>query len=315
MKKNALLIIGMTLATGATVALATIITSPSYQFLAVWVGGSGAAAASSSYQNTGSFGQPVAGAAAVSTNYKLHGGFIQQFPVSESGTSTASVDLGQAVTVTVNPPSGLIIASLPGGSFTEAVTVTAQIPVSFAAASSNIASLNGTQVGVDLINDKSLTAQKPVTITFHYRDSDIQGMEESRLRVAYYIPSEGRWVPVESTVDAANNTITTQHGVFGLLRVVEMLPASKAGAAFVYPNPFRPAKGHTQMHFTQLPEGAPLRLFTLAGELVRELPTDNAGEAVWDGRNGGGELVVSGVYLVHIRYGSETQTLKIAVER
>ena len=315
MKKITAALIFTAFATGVSVTLATIITSPSYQFLAVWVGGSGSAATSTSYKHTGSIGQPMGGTATTSANYKLHGGFIQQFPLSQSGTSSASVNPGQAATLTINPPSGSISISIPVGTFDEAVTVTASIPTSFAVANSNLASLNGTQVGVELASDKSLQLQQPVTVTLHYRDFDIQGMDESRLRVAYYIPSEGRWVPLDSTIDAANNSITARAGITGIFRIVEMTAASDAQSVFVYPNPLRFGRGHTEMHLTKLPEGVTVQIFTLAGELVRDLRTDATGEARWDGKNGDGESVASGTYLALVKNGSDTKTLKLAVER
>lgn len=315
MKKITATLIFAIFATGVSVTLATIITSPTYQFLAVWIGGSGAAATSASYKNTGSIGQPMGGAAITSANYKLHGGFIQQFPLSESRTSSASVNTSQTVTLTVNPPSGLISATVSAGTFGEAVTVTAQVPSSFAPTNSNITSLSGTQVGLELTSDKSLQPQKLITVVLHYRDSDIQGMDETRLRVAYYIPSEGRWVPLDSTVDAANNTITTRAGSFGIFQIVQMSPASGLEEAFVYPNPLRPGRGDTEMHLTKLPEEATVNIFTLAGELVREISTDNTGEAIWDGLNGDGDTVASGVYLALIKHGADTKTLKLAVQR
>ena len=315
MKKIVPAFIFMIVATGVSVTLATIITSPSYQFLAVWVGGSGSAATSASYKNTGSIGQPMGGAATTSTNYKLHGGFIQQFPLSESGTSSASVNPSQGVTLAINPPSGLISVSMPAGTFGEAVTVTLLIPTSFAVGTSNIASLNATGVGVEWSNDKSLQLQQSVTMTLHYRDSDIQGMNESRLRLAYYIPSENRWVPVDSTVDLANNTITARAGIMGIFQIVEMTAETGVGSAFVYPNPLRFGRGQTEMHLTKLPEGVTVRIFTLAGELVRDLRTDVTGEAIWNGKNGDGDGVASGTYLALVKSGSDTKTLKLAVER
>lgn len=59
-----------------------------------------------------------------------------------------------------------------------------------------------------------------------------------------------------------------------------------------YPNPYIIKYGHETVRFNY--SGlAEVRIFTLAGELVREIPIN--GE--WDGRNADGEAVASGIYL------------------
>ena len=59
-----------------------------------------------------------------------------------------------------------------------------------------------------------------------------------------------------------------------------------------YPNPYIIRFGNEKVRFNY--SGlAEIRIFTLAGELVREIPVN--GE--WDGRNSAGEMVASGVYL------------------
>jgi hypothetical protein len=53
-------------------------------------------------------------------------------------------------------------------------------------------------------------------------------------------------------------------------------------------------------------------IFTVAGELIKEI---KAGDQ-WDGRNEGGELVASGIYLFYTRVPSgESAVGKIAVIR
>ena len=83
----------------------------------------------------------------------------------------------------------------------------------------------------------------------------------------------------------------------------------------IYPNPFRPAKGHTVMHFDNLPAGAHLRLYALAGEKVNDLTADTAGHAVGNGVNQAGQEAASGVYLVYVEGGSDKKVFKVAVQR
>ena len=59
-----------------------------------------------------------------------------------------------------------------------------------------------------------------------------------------------------------------------------------------YPNPYVIRYGNETVRFNY--SGlAQIRIYTLSGELVREIPVN--GE--WDGRNASGETVASGLYL------------------
>lgn len=299
--------------------MAAIFTGPSFHVPALRLGGAGGNAASSSYKTTASLGQPLAGAALTSTNYKLQGGLIPQTlsaGVLAADTATKQLDPSQSNTVTLRTSSGVTITlEIPANAFSEAVTLTARLPSSFAAAVSNIASLKGTNVGVEITTDKSLQPQKTISLVFTYQDADVQGLTEDRLVVAYYDETGGRWVPIPSTADPANNKVTGRTNHFTVFQVVELAPAPALNAAFVYPNPLRPGQGHTQMNLTNLPADTRILIFTPTGEKVRELTTDNTGRAAWDGLNEDGEKVASGVYLALIRKGSEKETVKIAVER
>jgi hypothetical protein len=83
----------------------------------------------------------------------------------------------------------------------------------------------------------------------------------------------------------------------------------------IYPNPLLSSHGETEMNFANLPAGARLRIYTLAGELVRDLSADTFGTAVWNGQNKSGHAVASGTYLVYVQGAGATKTLKVAVQR
>ena len=70
----------------------------------------------------------------------------------------------------------------------------------------------------------------------------------------------------------------------------------------VYPNPFKPYDGKadtgdygTGIIFDNLTEDCTLKIFNLAGELVREL--NGTGKVQWDAKNSSGKEVASGVYI------------------
>src|SRR5262249_15818257 len=83
----------------------------------------------------------------------------------------------------------------------------------------------------------------------------------------------------------------------------------------IYPNPMRPTLGHTGINFDQLPPGARLRIYTLAGEKVNDLAANAVGHATWDGKNQSGKNGGSDVYVVYVQGAGETKTLKVAIQR
>lgn len=72
-------------------------------------------------------------------------------------------------------------------------------------------------------------------------------------------------------------------------------PAEPARRLASAPNPFRPAGGGS-VAFLDAEPGSVVRIYTLGGTLVRELPS--GGDPTWDGRDAQGRTVPSGIYLV-----------------
>jgi len=72
--------------------------------------------------------------------------------------------------------------------------------------------------------------------------------------------------------------------------------------AHVYPNPFMPSKGHSRVIFKGLTRHTKLRIFDLAGHLVFQGEKDTPdGIFEWNGLNGAGEKVASGMYFYIIK--------------
>jgi len=95
-----------------------------------------------------------------------------------------------------------------------------------------------------------------------------------------------------------------------------------------YPNPFNAttAISYQQSAISnQLsadggrPSAVTLRVYNIAGQLVRTLIDEKQGagdhSVLWDGRNGKGEMVGSGVYLYRLRVGSEILSRKMVLLR
>jgi len=88
-------------------------------------------------------------------------------------------------------------------------------------------------------------------------------------------------------------------------------PTPNLQTVAVVPNPYRGNEawdrpGGTEVHFINLPPNARIRVYTIAGDLVRELThTDTVRDFErWDLKNGNGKDVASGIYLYRIEAGS-----------
>ncbi len=91
-----------------------------------------------------------------------------------------------------------------------------------------------------------------------------------------------------------------------------IVPAQDLSEVRAYPNPFVLGEGTETLTFDRLPYRAKIRIFTVAGELVREINSQDT----WDGRNDAGQLVSGGVYLFYVTGPSGDKAIgKIAVIR
>jgi len=92
---------------------------------------------------------------------------------------------------------------------------------------------------------------------------------------------------------------------------------SALSAGRVYPNPWRADRhAHFHMVFDGLPARATLHLYTLSGQQIKTLVTDESGKALWDRTNGAGQSVASGVYLYTVADGAgRTSVGKLAIIR
>jgi hypothetical protein len=111
--------------------------------------------------------------------------------------------------------------------------------------------------------------------------------------------------------------VTNAAGVSGSLDFLFRGPvlASDLSMARAYPNPFLPFEGQAFMSLDTIPAGTSVKIYTIHGELVRDLVASASGEAQWDGTNDAGEKVASGVYFALLSTGSETKTVKVAIQR
>ena len=125
---------------------------------------------------------------------------------------------------------------------------------------------------------------------------------------------------VGTTVDTPEGTHTLTLTIDGLTSNSFTLVVTKGSLDDVkyYPNPIQPSKGlnYAKMNFSNMPAGTRIKIYTLLGQVVRDLKADAAGTAVWDGNNNAGEKAASGVYIIYMKDGSgNKKKIKVAVER
>ena len=128
----------------------------------------------------------------------------------------------------------------------------------------------------------------------------------------------GRWLAQAQTLVLTD--ATSQRGVLFLEQLLAALTPKETALLPNYPNPFNPE--------TWIPYGlandthVQISIYDISGELVRQLDlghqraghyTERSRAAYWDGRNGIGEHVASGVYFYTLTAGDFTATRKMLI--
>jgi len=100
---------------------------------------------------------------------------------------------------------------------------------------------------------------------------------------------------------------------------------SSLGAGIVlrieWNNPFNPEATdpdgrYTRIYYKVTEEGVTIRIYSINGELVKTLAEDKMeteDRIEWDGRNDKREVVGSGVYLVNLKIGKSSKTVKVVI--
>jgi hypothetical protein len=212
---------------------------------------------------------------------------------------------------------GVVALDVPEGAFLQDVTFEVGSPDLYPLATSQKIDLTPLGVGLNVSVLPRGRALRPVTISMDYDEADLlPGKHEARLTLARYDESAGQWVAVPTQVDTVHNRLTSRVTEFTVYQVMWMGVSPSVSQARAYPNPLQPGRaGHDRITIDDIPTGAQLKIYTLAGELVAELHEDGTGRAKWDARNANGDPVASGVYLVRVTGEGGSKIIKIAVQR
>jgi predicted RNA-binding protein with TRAM domain len=204
----------------------------------------------------------------------------------------------------------------------------------------------GTPTDVKLsVSPKWVGGNRHATVSARVVDAYNNGI--SGLPVVFSLASgAGRLAPIDSLTSAAgvarcdfrsprSPELDRVHAVSGALgadldiETAFVDPTAAGGYLTNYPNPFHPGEAPTTIAY-KLDDNATvtLKIFTLTGGLVWQKsfsPGSPGGTAglntiEWDGRNGKGDVVASGGYVLHVEAAGKGETLnsmnrKIAVVR
>jgi hypothetical protein len=140
------------------------------------------------------------------------------------------------------------------------------------------------------------------------------------------------WVKIPASQNSeALNTVTapvTQLSVFALIGNAD----GSAADTFVFPVPWRPhgpnagtGVGQTGteasgMTFGNLPSECTIKIYTVTGDLVRQIQHSDTGAAIqgeepWDGKTTHGEIAASGVYLWRVESSVDSKNGKLMIIR
>lgn len=165
-------------------------------------------------------------------------------------------------------------------------------------------------------------------VTLPYPDADGDGLLEGRgawvkpANLAVWLMDEERSLWVKQTgavLNTSSRTVSLPVSHFSNYALLAV-PDADLTPVFAYPVPFRPNAGNAARYgtwaqgirFTNLPGYGRVRIYTLGGQLVRELAVTGVTET-WDIKNSGGALVASGVYLWEAAAGDGRKTGKLVI--
>ncbi|MDD5687532.1 MAG: discoidin domain-containing protein [Elusimicrobia bacterium] len=145
---------------------------------------------------------------------------------------------------------------------------------------------------------------RAVSITLPYTAADIGTLNEDGLRIYYWTGTDWDLVSGVQTVDKVNNTVTATVKHFSTYRILGSYVSADLNNIKVYPNPYNPATAVLgKLKVTNLPINSVMKLYSVTGEIIRELKEldfGNLGWLEWDGKNDNGDKVGKGIYIYQI---------------
>jgi len=153
-----------------------------------------------------------------------------------------------------------------------------------------------------------------------YVDGSDTQIKPSNLAVWLMDDTRKLWVKqTGATLNQDGHTVSlpvSHFSSYGLLA----LPDTDLNPVFAFPVPFRPNADNAARYgtwaqgitFSNLPSSGKISIYTVSGQLVRDLQITAAMQK-WDIKNSAGEVVASGVYIWEVTAGGNRKTGKLVV--
>lgn len=258
---------------------------------------------------------------------RLYSGFLPPLTADAGVGQTLFIDPGQT---RVSIPAGAISQRYEVMVEADPIDVPIATPVSaLQQATAQLAATFGSQfnapataveVRILLADGTLLSGDSAASAAYQldYKDRRDGG----KVLVYHFDDTRGTWADVSSAV--ANGTaaqFSDEHT--GLFAVFQQGPLD-VGRAYAFPVPWRPHAGDAARYgtaqdgitFANIPSLGVIRIYTLLGELVREIDIPPGSVRLqWDARTAGGNDVASGVYVWSIESDGHRKTGKLMVIR
>ncbi|MFH1860251.1 MAG: T9SS type A sorting domain-containing protein, partial [bacterium] len=212
----------------------------------------------------------------------------QSITVTALGTATAGTIIADDGRTMVTLEAG----DLAGASFIEIDTNPASTGVN---APSGLVITAQTLRQINLIG-AGLSSGATVTVTLPYSEGNLAGNSEDSIQPYRLGSGSTAWEKISGiSRNTADNTVSAVVGSFSYFAL--MLPwHTDLKNVIAYPNPCITEKHGYQMCFANLTQNSTIKIFNIAGELVKEIAVDEPIE-IWKIDNDDGERVSSGLYI------------------
>ena len=238
---------------------------------------------------------------------------------------TARVVLAQTGGSVMSTDSSVIVYLPPNG-----IAADVEIPIDRATPTVLPAGVTYANTAYHLGPAADLTLAKPAQLRIHYNPAVIgSGINENKLAVYRQKASNpAQWERIGGTVNIVDNTIISAVnalGTFGLFEDVSTVAGTASISNITFtPRVFAPRGSgslprETSINF-MLGRDMPVTIiiFNTSGRIVKRLLNNqvlNAGQqaVIWNGRDGNGDILPTGLYTVIIKSGNITEMKTVAI--
>jgi len=167
-----------------------------------------------------------------------------------------------------------------------------------------------------------LGTNSSVWISLPYPDEDEDGIvdypdvviKEKTLKI--YELKNNRWVEVKNCrIYPYENIVSASVPRLGVYILVGQIIPANIDILVVYPNPFKPIRGDSEIIFDGLPANSTIRIYDISGSLIREIENITLGTYAWDVKDDYGRNVDSGIYIYIVSNDKERKIGKLAIIR